>query len=125
MLLSDLLKPIWKIIGKAADTGEFESPIEAQLYNACFNAGLVDIRLQYPVGPYRADLAIPSIKLAIEADGAAYHKDKGRDNQRDAYFSERGWKVIRFTGSQIYKDADRCAEQVVELYEKRQRIVIG
>jgi very-short-patch-repair endonuclease len=119
MVLNDLLKPIWKLIGKSADTGDFESPIEHILYDAIFKAGLTEMRLQFPVGPYRADLAVPSVKLAIEADGAAYH-NKDRDKKRDEYFAQQGWAVIRFTGSQIVRNPDDCAEQVVELYEKRQ-----
>lgn len=123
-MLSELLKPIWKLIGKTPDTGAFGSPIEEMLYDACFNAGLVNIRLQYPVGPYRTDLAIPAVRLAIEADGAAYH-NKANDDKRDAYFASQGWTVIRFTGSQIYRDAESCAERVKELFEYKQaRIII-
>lgn len=122
--LTELLKPIWKVFGKSVDTGDFESPIEEILYDACFKAGLVDFRLQFPVGPYRADLAIPSVKIAIEADGAAFHKDKARDKNRDNYFASQGWAVIRFTGSEIYRNPDSCAGEVVKLYEKRQARII-
>jgi very-short-patch-repair endonuclease len=116
--LEELLKPIWNVFGKSADTGAFESPIEEILYDALFKAGLTEMRLQFPVGPYRADLALPSVKVAIEADGAAYHNAK-KDAVRDTYFKRQGWAVIRFTGSQIVRNSDDCAEQVIALYEKR------
>lgn len=119
----ELLKAVWKKFGKSADTGDFESPIEEILYDACFKAGLVDIRLQVPVGPYRADLGIRDVRLAIEADGAAYH-NADRDKKRDDYFAGQGWTVIRFTGSEIYRNPDACAEKVRELYEYKQARIL-
>lgn len=116
------LSRIWAKIGKAPDAGAFESPIEEMLYEAIFNAGVVDIRLQYPVGPYRADLAVSGVKLAIEADGVAYHQDKARDKKRDEYFASQGWRVVRFTGSQIYRDPEGCGEEVRRLAEERARM---
>ncbi len=116
--ITNKLKLIWAKIGKAPDTGDFESPIEEMLYYAIFNAGVVDVRLQYPVGPYRADLAVPEAKLAIEADGAAYHQDKNRDRKRDEYFQSQGWQVLRFTGSQIHRDPEGCGKAVLFAYQR-------
>jgi very-short-patch-repair endonuclease len=31
--------------------------------------------LQYPVGPYRLDMAYPTIRLAVEYDGRAHDPD--------------------------------------------------
>lgn len=124
MQIFGILNQIWKKIGKAPDTGAFESPIEEMLYEAIFNAGVVDVRLQYPIGPYRADLAVPEARLAIEADGAAYHQDKARDKKRDEYFASQGWRVVRFTGSQIYRDPEACGEEVRRLVEERVRVRI-
>lgn len=120
--IKGVLGTIWAKIGKSPDTGDFESPIEEMLYEAIFNAGVVDIRLQYPVGPYRADLAVPEARLAIEADGADYHQDKARDKKRDEYFTSLGWRVVRFTGSQIYRDPEGCGEEVRRLVEERVRV---
>lgn len=117
--IANLLGSIWAKIGKAPDTGDFESPIEAMLYDALFEADIVDIRLQFPVGPYRADLAIPYAKIAVEADGAEYHQDKARDNRRDEYFKSQGWQVLRFTGSQIHCDPVGCADTVKQALKSK------
>lgn len=113
------LAQIWAKIGKSPDSGDFESPIEARLYDALFEAEIFEVRLQFPVGPYRADLAIPYAKIAIEADGADYHQDKSRDKKRDSYFKSQGWRVLRFTGSQIYRDPEGCAETVKQVLESK------
>lgn len=113
------LEKIWTVYGKAPDTGDFESPIEHLLYDACIDFGIAGLRLQFPVGPYRADLAIPHVKIAIEADGADYHQDKARDKKRDDYFRSQGWQVLRFTGSQIHRDPEGCGRVVKEALDNR------
>jgi very-short-patch-repair endonuclease len=55
--------------------------------------------VQFPLGPYRADFAIPQIRLAIECDGYAWHSDpikKAKDQARDAELAKYGWTTIRF-----------------------------
>lgn len=53
--------------------------------------------------------------LVIECDGHDYHektkKQARHDRSRDRYMAERGIRVMRFTGSEIYEDAEACVEQ--------------
>lgn len=79
-----------------------ESPIERKLYNALTLNGY-QVFSQHKVGPYRGDLFIPP-NLIIECDGKNYHTDKARDRRRDQYIRKQGYKVVRFTGSRIYRD---------------------
>jgi len=54
----------------------------------------------------------------VECDGHDYHErtkaQAKRDKQRDREMQALGYAVLRFTGSEIYKDAAGCAEQVAD-----------
>jgi very-short-patch-repair endonuclease len=80
-----------------------ESPIERQLYNVLVTNGYY-VQTQVPCGKYRIDMALPSLKIAIEADGKAYHStpaQRAHDRRKNAYLRANGWRVLRFSGRQI------------------------
>jgi len=56
---------------------------------------------------YIADFYLPENKLIIEADGEQFH-NKVKDNKRDAVLRKQGYKILRFTGTEIRKDIDTC-----------------
>jgi tetratricopeptide (TPR) repeat protein len=63
---------------------------------------------------YYIDFAIVDRKIAIEIDGHDYHKTKEQrthDAERDRALDLDGWRVIRFTGSEVKKDAIGCARR--------------
>lgn len=75
-----------------------ESPMETRIRLAIVLAGLPEPQLQVPVGPYRLDMAYPELRLGIEYDGRE-HLDQARalrDLDRQAYFTARGWRIVRF-----------------------------
>ncbi len=86
------------------------SPIEVKLYEAMVRRGLSPTP-QFGVHGYHVDFAFPKSKLAVEADGAAYHQGerRRRDGKRDWILSRYGWKVKRFKGKTIHEKADNCA----------------
>ena len=85
----------------------------------------VVLSTQREIGKYRADILLeftPNIlhggtsKIVVECDGAEHHTDWPdvvRDKMRDRYMIERGYWVMRFSGSEIYRTAGQCAESVV------------
>lgn len=80
-----------------------ESHIERRLFNALVFNGY-SVRTQVPCGRYRIDLALTSQRIAIECDGKAYHSSpaqKAHDRRKNAYLRKNGWRVLRFSGSQI------------------------
>lgn len=80
-----------------------ESPIERRLYDALLYNGY-DVSPQVRCGAFRIDLALIYYRIAIECDGKAYHsspKQKAHDRKKDRYLRKNGWKVMRFSGSQI------------------------
>lgn len=78
---------------------------------------------QAQVGAYRADFVIGLVefpdaqRIVIECDGHDYHErtkeQASHDRKRDRYMQSAGYKVFRFTGSDLFRDAIACAEEVV------------
>lgn len=99
-----------------------ESPIEQQFWNIAKHR-LLGLLPQYEIGRYRVDFALPDEHLVIELDGHDYHKTKEQrttDAKRERDLKELGWYVIRFTGTEIYRDVEKCVEQVERiLFNKR------
>ncbi len=63
---------------------------------------------QYPIGPYVADLFVPSKKLVIECDGEYWHSRPGRrehDAKRDAHLVSIGYAVLRLLEADIKSGA--------------------
>lgn len=94
----------------------FGSPLERMFYELA----ILDLHLypQHPVGRYRLDVAIPDKRIAIELDGHEYHKTKYQrthDAKRDRWLYGQGWTVLRFTGTEIHADLDRCIDEICAL----------
>jgi very-short-patch-repair endonuclease len=77
---------------------------------------------QARIGKYRADFAIMSNyegvthKFVVECDGHDFHErtkeQAERDRARDRAMLDAGWKVYRFTGSEIYRSPLTCADSL-------------
>lgn len=97
------------------------TPIEHMLLTA-LGARQLRPRVQYGVDLFRLDFAFPERRLAVEADGREWH-DKARDAARDAVLASRGWNVMHFSGSDIYRDAEACAAAVEARYNDVARVL--
>jgi|SRR5579875_1448187 len=99
---------------------KFDSWIEKKLYYALARKGY-NVRSQVKCGPYYIDLCIGNI--AIECDGFPFHSSpaqKRRDKRRTAYLYKHGYKsVLRFTGSEINKDVNKCVERIEKKLTKQ------
>lgn len=94
---------------------ETESPIEDILLRELHLAGLYP-NTQFKVGKYRIDLAFPEYLLAIECDGKEWHsssRQRNRDAEKDKFLGENGWRIIRITGSDIYRSADDIVKELI------------
>jgi very-short-patch-repair endonuclease len=85
------------------------------------------VHQQMQVGQYRVDFLIfdcscpfeiadPTI-IVVECDGNDFHEktkeQAARDKKRDRFFQGLGFKVLRFTGSEIWADAHACVEEII------------
>jgi very-short-patch-repair endonuclease len=73
-----------------------ETGIEREMRKA-LSALNVPFQPQLRIGRYFVDFAIPSKMIAIEVDGAYWHKDAAKDQRREADITARGWRVLRFS----------------------------
>lgn len=83
--------------------------------------GVIEFRQQAKIGQYRVDFSItvsPDIVFVVECDGHDFHEktreQAQRDKARDRWFQTSGIPVLRFTGSEIWRDAVDCAVEVFE-----------
>ena len=67
---------------------------------------------------YRVDFLIPSKKIIIELYGYQHHNSKvkiTKDAERERYLQRVGYQVIRFTGTEVFKDVRKCVYEVLSL----------
>lgn len=91
------------------------------------NRGLGDvlrIEPQAMIGPYRVDFVVrfrfdekQKIEIVVECDGHDFHErtkeQASSDKARDRTLQRLGYRVFRFTGSDIHADARGCARDVI------------
>lgn len=82
---------------------------------------------QVQVGDYRVDFVFgfcadaerPKRCIIVECDGHNFHQKTkeqvARDRKRDRFLSTKYGKVIRFTGSEIFRDAAGCAAEAAQV----------
>lgn len=93
----------------------------------------VDIECQKNILNYRVDFFITikeriennlqqfaPLKLIIECDGHDFHErtkeQAARDKKRDRRLQQLGFPILRFTGSEIYKNPFCCVNQIMDFY---------
>lgn len=97
------------------------SYIEANLYLAFIRTtGKYELEPQYSVGEYHADFLVRDTDILIECDGYDYHKTKEQialDYERERFFVKSGYRVIRFTGTEINNDPEQCCREIIDVIE--------
>lgn len=108
-------------VAMALANGLSESPLETHLRLLLLRAGLGPEVLQLNIfgsdGRFvaRADMAWPSRKLVVEADGREPHerpKALFGDRRRQNLVSNAGWTVLRFTWSDVLYDPEWVISQI-------------
>lgn len=97
-----------------------QSPIEVSFLKACHNHVLYP-HCQFSIGRYFVDFAFPEDRIAIELDGHDFHKTKEQrtsDAQRQRWLELNGWRLIRFTGSEIHNNVESCVNQTIRYLEQ-------
>ncbi|RKY09302.1 MAG: hypothetical protein DRP65_07975 [Planctomycetota bacterium] len=106
-----------------------DSPIE-QMFLVGFKTierlglaeGIGELRCQEKIGPYRVDFLLvcenPGVQqVVVECDGHEFHEKTKeqvmRDKKRDRFLIIRGYKVVHFSGSEIYKNPFLSAIEAV------------
>lgn len=117
------------------------SPIEQALFEAffalhyCFGYGapavngkrhrkgtwLFTINPQEKIGDYRVDFVLvcdKGKKVVVECDGHDFHErtkeQAAKDRKRDRELQAKGYLVLRYTGSEIYRSPTECAMDAIK-----------
>ena len=108
---------------------KFQSPIEEMLFQS-ISAVIADeeienlfVKPQARIGKYRADFLLHDDAeglLVVECDGHDFHnvtkEQAAHDRRRDReILSDYFVSTVRFTGSEIYADAQTCAECCISI----------
>ncbi len=113
-----------RLWGDNFTVGERGRPLWPDFYTAKTVFSRTCIIPQFEIGPYRVDFAIfysdeRSVKVVVECDGHDFHErtkeQAQRDKARDRYLQDQGYKVLRYTGSEIYRQPLKSARQVIDV----------
>ena len=79
------------------------------------SAGGVSFRKQHPIDPYVADFYCSGSRLVVEIDGEAHGRGDRpqRDEQRDVFLQDRGYRLLRIAATDVLKDPDGVAAAIV------------
>lgn len=83
------------------------------------------LRPQYEWSRYRSDFLLEGYghKILIECDGHDFHElTKGQaehDRAKDREAQQVGYPILRFTGSEIYRDSRSCCVQILDFLGSR------
>ncbi|NQD36823.1 endonuclease domain-containing protein [Permianibacter sp. IMCC34836] len=70
-------------------------------------------RRQQPLGPYIVDFIHFDARLIVEADGGQ-HNGSIRDQNRDAWLEQQGFKILRFWNNDILNNTDAVLTVIFE-----------
>lgn len=83
------------------------------------------LRPQYEWGRYRSDFILEGFgqRVIIECDGHEFHeRTKGQaehDRAKDREAQRAGYPILRFTGSEIFRDPKNCCIQILDFLYSR------
>lgn len=95
------------------------TPAERALWDALRSqplAGYTFVRHQ-PIGPYTADFACHSHRLAIDVD--ANPDASSGPSQRDAYLLQQGFSLLRLPPATVMNDRTAACEAILAALERR------
>lgn len=86
------------------------TPIEEALWHDIRGENVI-MYPQYPVGRFFVDFGNPGARVALECDGAQWHRDQEHDRARQAEIERLGWSVYRIGGADCFTDAIEGEDQ--------------
>ena len=89
---------------------------EALLWNKLKGRQLggIKLRRQQPIDDYIVDFVTFEKGIIIELDGGQHAENKSKDLQRDKFFAQNGYKVLRFWNNDVLENAEGVMEVIRE-----------
>ncbi|WP_082442254.1 endonuclease domain-containing protein [Sphingomonas sp. Leaf257] len=107
---------------RARDLRQVMSPPEITLWQILrHRPGGFKFRRQHPSGPYIADFYCHEARLIVEVDSEAHSLGDrpARDEARDRWFSDRGLITLRIGATDIQKNIEGVARQILDTASRR------
>ncbi len=111
------LRRVLATVARGAEA-ESERRMHCLLRGAGIAGWVAQHQVETPAGQVRVDVAFPRLRLAIEVDGYAYHRDGHRfqsDRTRQNALLAAGWHVLRFTWEDIVDRPEYVIAQIGSL----------
>ena len=115
-----------RLLQAASDGARSEA--ERLLVKLLRENGITGWRTNYPIGPYKVDVAFPGPMVVIEVDGWAFHSDQEvfqGDRKRQNYIALMGWQVLRFTWLDLVEYPQRVIAEIRSAISARLRTLSG
>ena len=74
-------------------------------------------RRQVPYDTFVLDFLCPSKKVILEIDGKIHLKTKIRDQERDEYFMEKGYKILRIKNEEVLNNVAAVLKRIRKMCE--------
>lgn len=76
------------------------------------------ISTQVVIGPYIVDILIPNRKVVVEVDGDSHRGRETYDRGRDLFLWSYGFRVIRVTNDDVWRDLNGTVLKIVSFCEE-------
>ena len=93
------------------------SPIEESFWAIAKDA-IPELEREAWIGKYRVDFLVRHKKVIIELYGYQWHSTKGKltqDAERERDLQRQGYHVVRFTGSEVHRNVQKCIRDVLAI----------
>jgi very-short-patch-repair endonuclease len=98
------------------------SDVEAAFLQLCIDQGIPRPEVNRVRDGVEHDFRWPDRRLVVEVDGWAYHRGQSAfaaDRQRDRRALTAGWRVARFTASEVLRTPVAVADEVARMLRNR------
>jgi very-short-patch-repair endonuclease len=105
---------------RAAELRHNQTDAETKLWQALrmHQAKYIHFRRQHAIGSYIVDFCSLRKKLIIELDGGQHLEQVEYDNERTAFFTSKGYRILRFWNNDVLKNLDGVMRVILEALEK-------
>ena len=93
------------------------SPIEKSFWAAAKGV-IPEFEREVWIGRYRVDFLVRHKKVIIELYGYQWHSTKEKltqDAKRERDLQRQGYHVVRFTGSEVHRNVQKCIRDVLAI----------
>ncbi|WP_416675769.1 DUF559 domain-containing protein [Egbenema bharatensis] len=104
------------LLERARELRKKQTPSETILWE-CLRDRRLDgakFRRQHNIESYIADFYCHEVRLVIEVDGLVHDRQKDQDVNRDQWFSQNGFTVLRFKNQQIEQDLETVLTTIAQ-----------